>query len=932
MQVSKQCFTWLLYVLPYLAAAQSPFWERTYPQPINSYPAATVAFDSSGFMMAGSYTIANAGLLSSVGLFFKTNRQGDIRWMRSDRDTMYEYRMVKPTFDSGYIMLAIRNNPSLRSIHKINKLGVKQWSKEYYSYDKFIISVVTTRDSGYMILGCSDSMYLNKLDASGNSLWIKKFWKKPLYREIFDLSGLNLIELPNGGFVVPVCKGINVDSNTVLVRTNALGDLSRIIVIGDPNILYMNHQSLNVQDNKVSYMAYNQNAGYFYQLDLQSGAQRVTPFPDNQRIWEYNLAKRRSGGYWLSYPRWDSTGNVEQHLWRLNPNGVPVSHKTFPSKMGLGISHLTELSDTTLLFCGSQNSNAFMMVTDTNGFAYRNLIRGDLSSSCTNAFANWAVSATRADGTVFHTRTDTTSRFEIAMDTGNYTIRAHPPTDDWSSNVRTLSQPNRNRIDTIPLIINCLTNCPNLNVDVTTPILRRCFPNEQTIRYCNNGTATAVNAYVEVKLDSLLEYLSSSLPLASRIGQTLRFNLGTIEVNRCHDFTVQSRVRCGDSTQLGQSLCTNVHIYPDTICANLPNWTGAHLNVSGTCERDSVRFTIANLGRGNSSSVRRTVVDNAHLMSSTLTNLAANGQQTLRFPANGHTWRVSVEQEPNHPYANTPTAVVEGCRTNANTPISTLFLNQLPLDTRNPVQKTVCTTLIGSYDPNDKTSLPVGYGVNRLIEANQDIEYMVRFQNTGTDTAFTVVVKDTLSNLLDALSIQPLASSHRYEWTVLKNNILQFTFPNIQLVDSFHNEPKSHGFIKFHIKQKPNVALGSTISNQAAIYFDFNAPVITNRTQLTIGKQFIVAGVSDETSKLRMRLVTYPNPTIDHAILEILDGNDDASNRHFQMLDATGRVVREGHFNGNRYEFSREGLNAGFYVFRVAQQGQLLGMGRIVIQ
>jgi hypothetical protein len=151
-------------------------------------------------------------------------------------------------------------------------------------------------------------------------------------------------------------------------------------------------------------------------------------------------------------------------------------------------------------------------------------------------------------------------------------------------------------------------------------------------------------------------------------------------------------------------------------------------------------------------------------------------------------------------------------------------------------------------------------------------------------------------------------------------------------VDSFHNEPQSHGFIKFHIKQKPNLAIGSTIYNKAAIFFDFNAPVITNRTQLTIGKAFIVSSVSDEASKLRMRIISYPNPTIDRAILEILEGDGDASNRTFQLLDATGRLLRQGKFDGNRYEFERDGLNSGFYIFRVTQQGQILGTGRIVIQ
>ena len=59
-----------------------------------------------------------------------------------------------------------------------------------------------------------------------------------------------------------------------------------------------------------------------------------------------------------------------------------------------------------------------------------------------------------------------------------------------------------------------------------------------------------------------------------------------------------------------------------------------------------------------------------------------------------------------------------------------------------------------------------------------------------------------------------------------------FTFPMIKLVDSIKNEPKSHGYIVYKIKAKPNVQVGDVIKNTAAIYFDYNLPIYTN-TELT---------------------------------------------------------------------------------------------------
>jgi len=46
-----------------------------------------------------------------------------------------------------------------------------------------------------------------------------------------------------------------------------------------------------------------------------------------------------------------------------------------------------------------------------------------------------------------------------------------------------------------------------------------------------------------------------------------------------------------------------------------------------------------------------------------------------------------------------------------------------------------CIENIGAYDPNDKTAFINGMPADYDIKMNQDIEYLIRFQNTGTDTA-----------------------------------------------------------------------------------------------------------------------------------------------------------------------------------------------------
>jgi hypothetical protein len=91
-------------------------------------------------------------------------------------------------------------------------------------------------------------------------------------------------------------------------------------------------------------------------------------------------------------------------------------------------------------------------------------------------------------------------------------------------------------------------------------------------------------------------------------------------------------------------------------------------------------------------------------------------------------------------------------------------------------------------------------------------------------------------------------------------------------------------------------------------------------------------GASNADSKGTIRISAYPNPTNDFVIIELLDDSNEKEVQKFQLFDATGRVVRQATFTGNRYEWQCNGLNAGFYWFQVERAGQRIGTGRIVIQ
>ncbi len=137
---------------------------------------------------------------------------------------------------------------------------------------------------------------------------------------------------------------------------------------------------------------------------------------------------------------------------------------------------------------------------------------------------------------------------------------------------------------------------------------------------------------------------------------------------------------------------------------------------------------------------------------------------------------------------------------------------------------TYCGIVVNSFDPNDKLVYP-----KATIGAGEWLTYTINFQNTGTDTAYHIIVRDTLDSNLDLGSFTYLASSHQPQIDI-DGNAVMFNFPQINLLDSFHNEPKSHGWVQYKIKSLISLPPFAIIKNKASIYFDNNDPIVTNTT------------------------------------------------------------------------------------------------------
>ncbi len=235
----------------------------------------------------------------------------------------------------------------------------------------------------------------------------------------------------------------------------------------------------------------------------------------------------------------------------------------------------------------------------------------------------------------------------------------------------------------------------------------------------------------------------------------------------------------------------------------------------------------------------------------------------------------------------------------------------------------------GSFDPNDKL-VSLDKITPGQVAARQPLVYTVRFQNTGTDTAFTVMVRDELSPLLDMGTLEVVSASHAFYAKTATPGILEWHFPNILLPDSNVNERASHGYVQYRIKPMANLTLGQHILTNAAIYFDFNAPVLTNITDTEVAS---LLGVKDKVQAKKLALQLWPNPANDQVQLQLETAAKGPVN--VKVMNALGQVIHEeSHPNGSsrfRKTLSLAKLPAGMYLVQV-QQGNISTSRQLILQ
>lgn len=219
------------------------------------------------------------------------------------------------------------------------------------------------------------------------------------------------------------------------------------------------------------------------------------------------------------------------------------------------------------------------------------------------------------------------------------------------------------------------------------------------------------------------------------------------------------------------------------------------------------------------------------------------------------------------------------------------------------------------YDPN---SLEVDHRelTTSEVAAGAWLDYVARFENVGTDTAFAVTVRDWLPvEQLDLATLEVLAASQaRVDWTLRQNSELQVRFPGIQLPPRSVDSVRCHGFVRFRVRVRSGLLAGDSIAHQARIYFDYNGPVATNYALTRVTQPL---GAVRTLNSLIGR--AWPNPVTATLHWSVRGGSGATT---VQLRDLMGRIVCTQQSGATVGEFDVRGLAAGLYLLEVGQEAQ----------
>jgi|GEM_PF-4554508 len=583
---------------------------------------------------------------------------------------------------------------------------------------------------------------------------------------------------------------------------------------------------------------------------------------------------------------------------------------------------------------GDVSGSNLLMLSDRK---YEGTITGKIfrnDEACEEAsgspIKNIIVKAENKTGRYFAS-SDASGAFTIESDPGQYDV-AQVFNEKQSSLIRSFCpDPAQYSVEITPGadtikgkdFINRVTECSLLEVDICTFKRRICTSSGTAVSVCNNGSIDAYNVLLKVIIPKGSIPVRSSLEWDYVRDSMLVFTIPKVDAFGCYSFSLIDSVEC-DLNLVSKTMCVKAYLMTkdENSCNNDPgrSYQSVPVQINSWCQDNTARFSVKQtLNESHKSYFDIRLFENDTLVyKERKSRLSEQDSLVLNYPLGNNTVRLNIDCYQTDDKIITAQAVVEPCN---STPAFPKLSNSAFQHDAYDDFEVHCQEVVYSFDPNDKQVSPIGTGPEGFVNNTDILEYILRFQNTGSDTAYKVVVIDTLDVNLDIHSFRQGICSHDYMLKVSGKDrpVLTWTFDNIFLPDSATNPDGSCGFIKFAIAMIPNLPVGTVIENKAAIFFDINEPVITNQTintigdstriitnydkggLVTFGDHLIAGGASAQWVDY---LFIYPNPANESSQLEVRRQHTEGK-KEVVLLSYTGSEIARDMFYGSKYPIKK---------------------------
>lgn len=915
----------------------------------------------------------------------RTDIDGTELWSKTyGTANVHGYNMIQ--LEDGSLFIVGDRKASAQSASNIYLLKVSQkgdvlWQKDLESEgNQTALEVIAVEEGGYLLVGFTDAtttseddILLTRLDNDGNILWSKTFGQLNS-----DDRGHGVVEVSDGYIFTGFTEnGEGSDNDIITIKVDKQGELLWERLIATPQAEEANSIAATADDGIVIAGYQGNNSDILITKYHINGDSLWTSIRDNEGLGDQasQIRQMEDGNFLLTGFTEMTAANIDAFVAIVEPDGEYQSLETFgpveTSDQAVGVSvtqdggfliaatslPLTTLIEDVLLFKTDERLNTLTNKIEGEILFDEDAVGCETFGDAEVAHPRWIVVAEQGNAKFFGT-TDEDGKFDIDVSTGDYILTAVPTSSTWNlctnDQVVSFGQEHDALANVIFSTIVAEEEIADLRIDISAPFVIEGNLAIYDVRIFNEGTQSSdqTQTTIEVQLDEELRYVKSrglapTLTESDTANGRLLYFLEPIAIGDFYHFQILAQAKeRGDDMMPRQAVSVSA-------MASSPN----NLEFE---RQDDVQVEIENIGGNIRANIRnvginpitkpisaiviqddiaflKVPVETGNGLEPTQTAPVADISGEAGFVPNGQTLRVIATVEGNG-LQGFGSQAIEPIGRDEDNEYMTGFVSMFPEDDQ---ERNFVIDVLENISPARDFEIrgyPKGYR-DSLIAPNTNLTYTIYFRNTGTDTINRVVVRDTLSDLLDPATVIPGASNLPYKFELDGNGILKFTFDeevNLLPGSSAQIDSSSYGYVKFVVSQKPDLPLGSVIHNRAAVFFDYQSPDVTNEVTHVIGEfpdfiEFQPLTNIDEPFMEGVEINIYPNPLINGATFE-LKGKE-FGEVVLTIFDLDGRLVESYRHLGNKFMYYRNHqLPSGMYLYRLESEGQLINSGKLLVR